>query len=362
MKKRLVIIFSILTLLVVIKYFTSEYKITYSLDNHKIITTYKDKRYYISIDDKYNFDIYKKRGISKLKIKNIKVIESDNLECLYPEIKNVNTNPLCYYNNEYIDYNLINDEVLNEYKNIQEFESNGNFYFNNNLTKKEYIYLWNYKGFYRMNRDKLETLDLFKEGKYDNSLMYKVDNKILFPNYNQEYEFNKFYVINMLNNKMNTIESKYDISYNSYIVGNIDKKVYLFDIKESCLYEIDIKRLTIRLVGSEKLGYFKYEHDKKVSVSVTEYKNKNIVYKEKNDSNYKYEIIDNKLYKSYMEKELKLKIFEGNNIRIVGEYKDNLYFISEDKFYKYSPKELVKVFNYFELNFNENDVIYIYNQ
>ena len=362
MKKKLFIIFLILTLLVTIKYFISDYKIVYILDNHKVETTYKDSRFYISIDDKFNFDIYKKRGISKLKIKKIKVIESDNLICLYPEIKNINTYPLCYYNEEYVDYKLINNEVLNEYKTIQEFESDGNFYFNNSLTKKEYVYLWNYKGFYQMNNDKLETLDLFKEGKYDNSLMYKIDDKIIFPNYDQEYEFNELYVLDMLNGKMNKIESKYDISYNSYIVGNIGRILYLFDIKESYLYEIDTKRLTIRLVGSEELGYFKYEGDKKVDVNVTEYKNRNIKYNNEIESNYKYEIVDNKLYKSYIEDDLKLKIFEGNSIKIIGEYKDILYFVSEDKFYKYTPKELVKVFNYFELNFNENNIIYTYNK
>jgi len=362
MKKKLLIIFSLLTLLIVIKYFTSNYKISYLLDSHMITTIYKDKRYYINIDNKYNFDIYKRRGMSKLRIKSIKMIKSGDLECLYPKINNAETYPLCYYKDEYVDYNLIDDKELDEYKKVVEYDSNGNFYFNNTLNKNEYIYLWNYKGFYQMNGSKLETLDLFDEGKYDNSLMYKVDNKIIFPDYNQEYEFNKLYVVNMINGKMNEIESKYDISYNSYIVGNIDKKIYLFDTKESCLYEIDIKRLTIRLVGSEELGYFKYEKDKKVSAKLSEYKNRKVTYKYKTNSNYKYEIVNNVLYKSFVEDKLKLKIFEGENIKIIGEYKDNLYFTSEDKFYKYTPKGLIKIFNYFELNFNENNVIYIYNK
>lgn len=361
MKKKIAIVFLFLILLIIIKYFFSNYKTTYFLDNHKIITTYKNKRYYINIDNKYNFDIYKKRGIFKFKIKNIKTIEYENLKCLYPEIKNVKTYPLCYYKGEYVDYKLINDEVLNKYKEQKKYDSNGNFYFNNNLTSREYVYLWNYKGFYQMNNNVLETLDLFNEGKYDNSLMYQIGNKILFPDYNQEYEFNRFYLINMTNNKISEIKSKYEISYNSYIVGNIQKKVYLFDIKKLNLYEIDLKRLNIRLIGSEDLGYYKYENGKEILVTSNEYKNKSIDYKQKIISNYKYEIVNDKLYKSYLEEKLKMKIFEGKNIRIIGEYKDVLYFVSEDKFYKYTPNELSKVFNYFELNFNENNIIYIYN-
>ncbi len=362
MKKNICIIFLFLFLLIIIKYFSSNYKITYSLDNHKIITIYKNKRFYISIDNKYNFDIYKKRSFSKLKINKIKEITSNNLECLYPEIKGVNTYPLCYYNDEYVDFKLIDDEALNKYKIQKKYDSNGNFYFNNNLTTKEYVYLWNYKGFYQMNNKNLETLDLFNEGKYDNSLMYKIDNKILFPDYNQEYEFNKFYLINMVNNKMSIIESKYEISYNSYIVGSIDKKIYLFDIKELKLYEIDLRRLRIQLVGSEELGYYKYENEKKVYVNLSEYRNRNITYSEKSNSNYRYEIVDDSLYKIYLEDKLKMKIFEGNNIKIIGEYKNILYFTCEDKFYKYTPDKLSKIFNYFELNFNENNIIYLYNQ
>ena len=362
MKKKIFIIFLFLVLLVTIKYFSSNYKITYTLDNYKIVTTYKNNRFYINIDNKYSFDIYKKRGVSKFKIKSIKTIESDNLKCIYPVIKGIKTTPLCYYKDEYIDYKLIDDEVLNEYKSEIKDDSNGNFYFNNNLTNKEHVYLWNYKGFYKMNDEVLKTIDLFNEGKYDNSLMYKLDNKIILPDYNQEYEFNKFYVINMANNKVSIIQTKYQISYNSYIVGNIDKNIYLFDIKGLELYEIDLKRLNIRLIGSEELGYYKYENGNKISVTSNEYKNRSIVYEKEKNSNYNYEIIDNKLYMNHLEDNLRMKIFDGNNIKIIDEYKNNLYFTSEDKFYKYNPYELIKIFNYFELNFNENNIIYVYNQ
>ena len=360
MKKSISIIFLVLLVIVLIKYFSSNYEINYKLDGYNIKTIYKNKRYYISIDDKFNFDIYKKRSLKKLKIRKIEAIESEDLKCIYPIIKNINTYPLCYLNDEYIDYNLIDNELLSKYKKEYDNVSDGNFYFNKNLNKNEYIYLWNYKGFYKMNKDVLETIDLFKEGKYDNSLMYQFNNKILLPNYNEEYIFKNLYLVNTLNGKYSLINSDYEISYNSYIVGNIKNKVYLFDQKELKLYEINTKKLTVNLVGSDEIGYFKYEGNKKVPAKVSEYKNKEIKYISKDISNYKYEIIEDALYKTFNESELKLKIYEGKNIKIISEYNNILYFVSEDKLYRYDANNLYKIFNYFELNFNNNNIIYIY--
>lgn len=361
MKKSIIIVFLILIVIVLNKYFTSNYEINYKLDGYNIETIYKNKRYYVSINNKYNFDMYKKRGLSKLKIKKIEKIESENLECILPLIKDVDTYPLCYLNDEYVDYNLIDNELLSKYKKEVDSASEGNFYFNENLDKNEYIYLWNYKGFYKMNSNILETIDMFKEGKYDNSLMYQFDSEIILPNYNEEYFFKSLCLINMLSGKSNLITSNYEISYNSYIVGNIKNKIYLFDQKELKLYEINTKKLTIKLVGSEELGYFKYENNKKINVKVSEYKNKEINYKDEIISNYKYEVIEDTLYKTFNENmNLKLKIFEGKNIKIISEYNDILYFVSEDKLYKYDSINLYKIFNYFELNFNNNSIIYIY--
>ena len=96
MKKSISIIFLVLLVIVLIKYFSSNYEINYKLDGYNIKTIYKNKRYYISIDDKFNFDIYKKRSLKKLKIRKIEAIESEDLKCIYPIIKNINTYPLCY--------------------------------------------------------------------------------------------------------------------------------------------------------------------------------------------------------------------------------------------------------------------------
>ena len=52
MKKALIIIISVLILVILSKYFLSNYNITYKLKNYSIKTSYNEKRYYFEIKDK----------------------------------------------------------------------------------------------------------------------------------------------------------------------------------------------------------------------------------------------------------------------------------------------------------------------
>ncbi len=362
MKKNIFMVFLLLIIVIFIKYFLSGYIIEYELKNYNVEISYSEKKFYVEIDNKYNFEIYKSRSLSKLKITDIKEIKGENFNCIYPVIKDVTTYPLCHLNDEYIDYNLIDSPLLDKYKTKQNnYESNDTFSYNKNLNKNEYILLWNYKGFYEMNFSNQKSINIFKEDKYDNSLMYMLDNKILFPNYDQEYIFNDFYILNFLTSKYKKIETKFEISYNSYIVGNIKNKIYLYDLKNYNLYEINLNTLKVKLICSEDLGYFKYENNKKVEIKRKEYDDKKILYSNE-IYNVNYIIKENTIYKIFnSNKLLKEKIFVGENIKIISQYQNNLYFISNDIFYKYNPLNgIEQVFNYFELNFNNNDVIYLY--
>ena len=157
MNKKLIIVILIFLLIIVIKYTFSNYSLIYKVNNYDVYTKYNKGRYYFEIkkEHKYNFDIYGKRGLSKVIISDIKEIQFDNYDCILPVIKNMETYPLCYSNNDnqLIDYHLIDDEVLAEYKSeIKEIEKpNKDFIFYNNLKSNEYVALWTYKGYTIMN-------------------------------------------------------------------------------------------------------------------------------------------------------------------------------------------------------------------
>ena len=194
MKKALIYSILIFIILIIIKYGFSNYTISYKLNNYEIKEVYKNKRFYYEIKDKnnliYNFDIYSKRKFFKTKISKIKVIEDEAIKCIYPTINGQNTYPLCYYDNEYTDFNLIDSPLLLEYKQetINVDKADKDFIYYNNLSNNEYIALWNYKGYIVMNGKSYQNVELFKKDKYDNSLAYLLNDTIYMANNDEEHE------------------------------------------------------------------------------------------------------------------------------------------------------------------------------
>ena len=196
MKKRLVIIIFICVILIICKYRFSNYTIEYEIDSYNIKTIYKDKRFYYEIRDNeyiYNLDIFMKRSFSKTMISKINTISNEEIKCIHPIIDDVKTYPLCYLNGEYTDYNLIDSELLLEYKrqNLVEEDTSRDFIYNKNLSKEEYIALWNYKGYIVMNGENYKNVDLFKSDKYDNTLAYLINDSIYMANNDEEHEYTK---------------------------------------------------------------------------------------------------------------------------------------------------------------------------
>ena len=362
MKKMLLITISLCTIIILAKYFISDYELNYEVDGYKIKEIYKDKRFYIEInkDITYNLEFYQKRSFSKTLISNIKEIKGEDFTCIYPTIKNVETYPLCYKNNEYIDYNLIESELLEEYK-IEEIniDLKKDFNYYKTLNKDTYVALWTYKGYIIMNDNVYNKIDIFKKDRYDNSLSYLYKNKIYMPNYDQEHEFNELVYLNLETGETNIISLGYKLDYDSYIVGNIKHKLYIFDNKHSILYEINLKNKKTKIKSDSSMGYVKYVDGEFVSCSKTEYKIDKIKYNI-NESNYIYEY-NNWIYKTIKDnKNIKTKII-NEKIDIIDEYNNELYYIYEDNFYYYTPnKGIKKVFYNYELTFNKDNSIFVY--
>ncbi len=363
MKRGLIISILLGIILVIVKYYMSDYSISYKVNNYNIKTEYKDKRLYYEIKNKneiYNFDIYMKRKMSKTKIEKIKVIEGETFKCIYPTIKNVITYPLCYEGDIYKDYNLIDSELLAEYKEetINVEKTNKDFVYHNVLSNNEYIALWNYKGYIVMNGQSYENIELFKKDKYDNTLAYLMDDTIYMANYNEEHEYSKLVTLNLKTLKKKEITIGYNIDYDSYIVGNIKKKLYIFDNKHSKLYEIDLNKEKTSVIASNELGYKKYNGEEFVKCSKSEYKVDKIKFNF-DSSIYKY-TFDNGVYKTIDNSKLK-QLIHNNEIKIEKENKNKIYYSFEDNFYMYTPsKGNELIFYNYELSFNNKNTIFVY--
>lgn len=363
MKKTLLVSLLLSLFIILFKFYFSDYIIEYKLNNHNISIIYKKSRYYFEIDKKYNFDLYDHRSFSREKIINIKDIKGEDFECVYPIIKNTKTYPLCYKDNSFIEYTLIDSDLLNEYKSEEIIDevSDNTFNYYSNLDNNTFIALWNYKGYIIMHGDKYENIEFFSNDRYDNSLSYMINNYIYMPNYDQEFEFNSIIKFDITNGKKTIINLEYTIDYDSYIVGSIKNNLYIFDNKHSILYEINVKKGKTNIKGSNEIGYVKYENKEFISCSKSEYKVNKITYN-KDNSIYEYNF-NEYLYKSINDNKKIRIIINNKDVFIISEYKNALYYISEDYLYKYTPEYgNNKIFYFFELNFNKDNTIFVYNK
>ncbi len=364
MKKILIYSIILSILLILIKYGFSNYTITYKLDNYNIKTIYKNNRFYYEIKDGntiYNFDIYSKRSFLKTKISKIKEIKDDNFNCIYPTIKNQNTYPLCYSNNEFIDYNLIDSPLLLEYKKetINVDKANKDFVYYNNLSKNEFVAVWNYKGYIVMNGKSYQNVELFKKDKYDNSLAYLLNDTIYMANNDEEHEFTSLITLNLTNLSKDKIDLGYTLDFDSYIVGNIKNNLYIFDNKYAVLYEINTKNKKVKIIANNEKGYVKYDNGKFISCSKNEYKVNKIKYNNET-SKYNY-TINNGTYKTINENKSLLQKINNNDIKIIKENDNKLYYNFEDNFYTYDPYNGNNLIFYnYELTFNSDNTMFVY--
>ena len=231
-------------------------------DEYAIKIKYLNKEYILRL----NRNISEKRKI----VSQIYYFKDDTYECLLPVIDGkVYTDFMCYSGNIIYNYHDIYgyDKLLDQYVlgvdiyNIDKFTDNLNnekkvngvkFYTNN--IKDYNISITTYDGIISL----YDHVKLFENDVYNNKLSAFVDNYYIVADYNNNYEFKDFYIVDILTNKVSTLKSKYEISLDSYIEGIVDKKIYLYDKDNEIQYEIDIERKKINIVSNEdKIKFYK---------------------------------------------------------------------------------------------------------
>lgn len=396
----LLIIFIILELLLWI--FKTNHKITYKIKENKetyqIQETYKKGTYHLKITNKNNiFTLEVPNTFHKRKkiIKKIYSYKTNDTTCIYPKLKKqtTNSNIICSkdkktYSYEYYKKTLAPftenltkkgltspswNQKSNQKTKLETIQA-----YQKNIPKNTYIYIYNYKGFYKITNKKIEKINLFKEDKYINHLGIQVDKYYIIPNYNEKYDYTKLYRINMKNGKIKTLKLKNKISKDSYINGVIDNEIYLFDKDELKQYKINPKTKQIKEVGNKKdralyynLKFQKIDvytmRDKKLKFITIENKikeiekNTKIKYIEKaQNGNYYYQTENNEIY--YYDQETNIKTLiakiELSDFKV---FKNTLYYINNDILYSYDfTNGINKLIKYKEFSFNPENRIAIY--
>lgn len=359
LKKSWYILFIILIItFIYLKYKSYNYKINYVVDKYKIIEEYNKTNEY------YNFYIKNNKIIYPYKIKNkyvkkreiiekINIYTNDNNEnCILPESKYISFYPLCYNDKEVITYNLSNIEIKNfKYQKITKNNIVHDKLNINYLNDTKFL-LYNYKGFYYLNNDSIKEIKLFNKDIYSLNLIYQLNEYLIIPDYNQNYFFNKMYILNINTGKVDEIKIDYDISFDSIFLGDYKNNVYLLDRKEQLEYKIKLKKKKII-----KSDFVILKNNKLINATYQDIINNNLKFDNTKSETYK--IINNKIFQIINNN--RILISNKDVSKIIKEDNDTVYYLSKEDLYMYNNiYGEVLIINNFEWNFNTTNMIFLY--
>lgn len=365
-------------------FFSKGYEIEYKIDDHTVYERYiantkgEIDSYYIEVkdgNDVFTLNTYKDFNKRKELVKHITILKGTTYKCAYIELKdNYLSNILCLNRGIYYNYQDIagKDKTLdNKVKdlkyNLAKFVDLTTIAKSDevvsvvaaNLVKNQYIGLANYKGIYLINNytdgKYLYETAVFEQGKSNHPISTYISHYYLVADYDGPNGFDKFYLVDITFGDKKTITYHSKISFNSYIMGKVENKVYLLDCSSGKQYEIDIKTRTIIEVGNKTLG-IKYYKNGEWSIikqtdavnsrpkfiideeSSSDYKKITIVGGEKTGYKYYYKFNGLKydVYRSMQNDDKKLYIFSTDNIDNIVYYRDYVYFQDGDyiKYYQ----------------------------
>lgn len=384
----------LLVLLIILKFtihkLNSGHEITYTRGNFNITENYyaKEDNYMFNLKkDKLNlkFDIIadynkKKNIITKVYYKKI-----DNYDCVLPvfDKNKFFTDIMCKKDNTvYYAYQINNKNIekfaktmekngykMDRYKDKTEKHnlSETNYIYKENVIDNHYLALENYKGIELYNSKKSE-IKLFENDVYKKNISLFFDKYYLVADYNNQYTFKIFKVINIINGTEKEVRSYDEISFDSIIQGVVNNEVYIFDKDSKKQYKINIEKETVEKVGEG--NNIKYYNGKWGTMKLSEALNDkvfnnyqiNINAVEKADKiggyYYLYEKTKNgySVYKTYDKKvSQKIYLFETDDVNSVIYLNNYIYFKKGNIFYYYSKDGIKKVLESEELKFN-NDI------
>lgn len=405
MKKLTKLIICIFLLFLILEFllflFKTNHEVTYEIkDNkkiYKIEETYKKDFYYLKIiykNNNYTIEVPNNFHKRKKITKKIYTYKTKDIICIYPALKNKdnNSNIICSNSKTSSSYSYNKEKLTNFVKKLKKEgytspswkkQSNKQLKkgtiraYPNRINENTYIYIYKYNGFYTVTNNDIGIINLFENDSYNNKLGFYIDKYYVIPNYDEKYDYNTLYRIDMSKNKIKKIKLKKSISTDSYLNGIIDKEAYIFDKDELTQYKINPKKKKVIEVGNKEDKVLTYNLKfsktdvytlrdseikfKTINDHIKIIKNiKSINYIEKNNEDYYYQAKDNNVY--YYNDITKLKVLLFN--KKISDFKlinNTLYFISNKAMYSYNFKEgLKKIIVYNELSFNPENRIAIY--
>lgn len=358
MKKFVAFISFVIILFLCYLYFVNKpknYEVEYSVKDYKVVEKFdKEKEYYrytLSKDD-YKFEFISKISyLSKRKlIKDIIEERSDNEGvCIKPVSDTDSFEFICLKDGEYVDRYMagieesLQSKKMNRVSNVDIYDDEHSFL------------IWNNKGFTSLLDNKKHSF-LNKES-YDNLLTYQMEKYLIVADYDQSRTFNKLYIYNNKDKSVDAWELDIDISFESYFMGDLDNKVYLFDQKNKVQYSLDIDRKKIEVTSDKDGGIYYDKGLTHKSLDSLAY-NQEIFVKE---NKYNFILKDNKLYLRYFNSEQMIRISDRDIDHIVYATDNEVFYLVDEELYSYHIEkgEKLLLIN-FEWNFTYLNKVFIF--
>ena len=378
-----------------------DYKVS-GYNVHEILTQHHKEdsdNYYFEItkdDTIFTYQIDNFRQGSKL-VKKIKYFKNVNYECMIPilRVKEDYVNVVCKKDGIYYNYSDIKgndpevDQFASEYDNTYKnkntvLKDNGSLFVYDNLVDDQYLVLEDYKGIYIINPSNVyRRVILFKKELYKKPIAALVGDYYIVADYDEKYDFHKFYLVDVKTGMKDTLISNSAISFNSYVEGVIDNSLYIFDKDNQKQYKIDVKDETVTEIGNAKTGIQIYQDGEFKDANVYEASEKEILFdsytsKVVDDKTYAkvdlvgsktagyyylYDLVDGEydVYRtSVRNPKIKTYLFRTANINHIAYVGNYIYYLKGDKIYAYNNVGDHLILKYKDIMYNTDLKFYVY--
>lgn len=271
--------------------------------------------YYINInfDNKsIPFKILKKYNRQKKIVTNVDLLYGDTYTCAFVNIKNdinatdikcLKDGMIYYYSTIKGNDSKLDSLVSNTQYNVAKYTNdtyNGDKdnirYYPYNYVDNYGIVIGHYQGVYLFGNEvtnKSRFIQLFSNDVYSKDIEGLAGKYYITADYNASHEFVRFNAVNILTGTSEQINSEYNISFNSFVQGSIDNKLYLIDINNKRQYSIDPKSKKVEIVGDLNRGAQIYTDEGILTKNINEVIDKKIKFFDNtlttlNDKSYDY--------------------------------------------------------------------------
>ncbi len=340
------------------------YEKSYKVSDYEITETFDKKNNYYKFSLKQDGTKYEIVTLSKYMgkklIDDVKVLEDEEKgeKCILFKSGKLSTYPQCKNGEGLIDYDLtsIKDDDFYKRDELELIESkHDNAKFLRPLDMK--FLVWDNKGYIYVDEKGEKEIHFLENESYYNNHSIQVGKYVLTPNYDEDYVFSSFYIIDMEKGKLTSWKLDEEISRNFYYLGVYDEKLYLVDRKNRKEFSLYPKRKKMELVSIDDEGIVWNNDWEKVSLTKLVSEN----YYFNNEKAFNYSIENDKLYLQLIDSKKSMLVSDKEITKFITMSGNKAFYLVKDKLYSYSTlygEQLLA--EYSEWNFNNINSIFIY--